>query len=215
MNSCQLDGRKIVVTAGGTREPIDAVRYIGNRSSGKMGFALAQEAHTRGADVILISTMQPPASVVVQQLELVSRVAEMRESVLRHYDTAAVLIMAAAVSDFRVKDPSKSKIKKGAGVLTLQLVENEDFLLELDDRAVKIGFAAETESLLENARAKLLRKGLSMICANDVSRSDAGFEVDTNQVSLIYKSGEIEHLPLMTKIETASAILDRVSKVLE
>ncbi len=209
-----LSGKRIVITAGGTREPIDPVRFIGNRSSGKMGFALANAAKDRGAYVALVTTVDPPNTSIYNVLHRVGTVSEMRETVLEACKSADVLIMAAAVSDYRVDKPATEKIKKTGGKLTLELVENEDFLLELPDNFIKIGFAAETSNLLDNAKEKLIDKHLDFICANDVSATDSGFAVDTNRVTIIDKSGNTDELPLMTKREVADKILDRVVKLL-
>ena len=205
-----LANKRIVVTAGGTREPIDPVRYIGNRSSGKMGFALADAAKDRGADITLVTTIAPLEPGYHDKVHQVETLAEMREAVLNACKSADVLIMAAAISDFRVANPADHKIKKGEGKLVLELVENEDFLLELTDNFIKVGFAAETNDLLENAEKKLLQKRLDFICANDVTAADSGFGVDTNRVTLISRDGKIEELPLMSKREVADKILDRV-----
>jgi phosphopantothenoylcysteine decarboxylase / phosphopantothenate---cysteine ligase len=209
-----LVGKRVVVTAGGTREPIDPVRFISNYSSGKMGFALAEAARDRGAQVVLVSTttaLSPPYSAKLVQAETVS---ELRAAVLSACERADVLIMAAAVSDFRPASRGEQKIKKGEGGLTLDLVKNEDFLLELPDTFVKVGFAAETEALLENAKKKLVEKRLDLICANDVSATDAGFAVDTNRVTILDRHGGVEEVPLMTKYEVAHRILDRVAALL-
>jgi phosphopantothenoylcysteine decarboxylase / phosphopantothenate---cysteine ligase len=208
--SGDLAGKRIVITAGGTREPIDPVRFIGNRSSGKMGFALASAAKDRGAYVTLITTVDPPNTGIYSFIRQVGTVSEMRESVLEACKSADVLIMAAAVSDYRVATPATDKIKKTGKKLTLELVENEDFLLELQDNFIKVGFAAETSNLIDNAQKKLAEKHLDFICANDVAASDSGFGVDTNRVTIIDKTGKAEELPLMTKREVADKILDRV-----
>jgi len=209
-----LSGKHIVVSSGGTREPIDPVRYIGNRSSGKMGFALADAAKDRGADVTLVTTIAPPSPGKYHTVQQVETVVEMREAVLNACKSADVLIMAAAISDFRVANPADHKIKKGEGKLTLELVENEDFLLDLPDNFIKVGFAAETNDLLQNAQKKLTQKRLDFICANDVTAADSGFGVDTNRVTIIDKNGEIEALPLMSKREVAEKILDRVVRIM-
>lgn len=209
-----LFGREIVVTAGGTREPIDPVRFIGNRSSGKMGFALADAACERGARVTLITTVAPPKPAVYDQVHEVETTMEMREAVLAACESADVLLMAAAVADYRVAEPKTRKIKKQGANLQLDLMENADFLLELPDTFIKVGFAAETEDLLENARDKLKRKRLAFICANDISAPDAGFAVDTNRITILYPSGKQEVLPLMSKIDAAREILHRVVALL-
>ena len=209
-----LSGKRVVVTAGGTQEPIDPVRYIGNRSSGKMGFALAEAARDRGASVVLICAhTTAPLPEGVETVRVIT-VAELREAVLKAVEGADVLIMAAAVSDFRVANPAERKIKKQGGRLTLELVENPDFLLELTDDFIKVGFAAESDDLLNNARKKLNEKRLDLIAANDITAADAGFEVDTNRVTLIGREGRMEELPLMSKRNVADVILDRVAELL-
>ena len=211
MDKQDLVGKRIVVTAGGTQEPIDPVRHIGNRSSGKMGYALAEAARDRGAQTTLITAptaLPEPAGMNVIH---VKTVAEMREAVIEATANADVLIMAAAVSDFRAANPTDQKIKKTGGRLVLELVENPDFLLELRDDFIKVGFAAESEDLLDNATKKLKEKRLDLIVANDITAKDSGFDVDTNRVTLLDKSGSIEELPLMSKREVAEVILDRVA----
>ena len=210
----RLAGRRVVVTAGGTREPIDPVRFIGNRSSGKMGFALADAARARGARVTLITTIVPPYPAAYDEVRYVETVAEMRAAVLDACRAADVLLMPAAVSDFRVAAPAGHKLKKTGRKLVLELVENEDFLLELRDDLVKVGFAAETEDLIANARAKLARKRLHMICANDVTAPNSGFGVDTNRITILHADGRREDLPLLPKVEVAARILDRVEALL-
>jgi len=209
-----FQGKHAVVTAGGTREPIDPVRYIGNRSTGKMGFALADAALDRGARVTVITTVTPPRTDTYDAIEMVETVAQMRLAVLQACQAADVLLMAAAVSDFRVATPAEHKMKKQGENLILELVQNEDFLLELSDDFVKVGFAAETQDLLENAQKKLVKKRLAMICANDVSAPDAGFAVDTNRITILHASGGQEVLPLMSKYAVAHEILDRVVPLL-
>lgn len=181
-----LQEQHVVVTAGGTREPIDPVRFIGNRSSGKMGFALADAVHERGARVTLITTVPPPRPDAYDRVHYVETVADKREAVLTACQSADVLLMAGAVSDFRVATPAAHKVKKQGQRVVLELVENADFLLELPDTFVKVDFAAETQDLLENARHKLVRKRLALICANDVTAPDAGFGVDTNRITILY-----------------------------
>jgi phosphopantothenoylcysteine decarboxylase/phosphopantothenate--cysteine ligase len=206
-----LSGRRIVVTAGGTREPIDAVRHIGNRSSGKMGYAIAEAARNRGAEVTLITA--PVALPRPEGMSIIdiTTVAQLREAVMGSVTGAHALVMAAAVSDFRVAKPAAGKIKKEGGGLVLELVENEDFLPELPDNLVKVGFAAESDDILENARKKLAAKRLDFIVANDVTAPDSGFDVDTNRVTLVSKDGAAEELPLLSKREVAEKILDRVA----
>ena len=209
-----FQAKHVVVTAGGTREPIDPVRYIGNRSTGKMGFALADAAQDRGARVTVITTVTPPHADTYDAVEMVETVAQMRLAVLKACHTADVLLMAAAVSDFRVATPAEHKMKKQGENLILELVQNDDFLLELSDDFVKVGFAAETQDLLENAQQKLIKKRLAMICANDVSAPDAGFAVETNRITILHASGGQEELPLMSKYAVAHEILDRVVPLL-
>ena len=211
-----LAGRRIVVSAGGTREPIDPVRFIGNYSSGKMGYALAEAARDRGAAVTLVSTTTAlPLPYGVDLVE-VETLAEMREAVLAACGAAAAaLIMAAAVADFRPSQRGGQKIKKGEAGLVLELVKNEDFLHEVPAGVLKIGFKAETQDLIANARKLLVEAGLDLICANDVSQPDAGFGVDTNRVTILDRGGGSEELPLLSKYETALRILDHVAPLLE
>lgn len=216
-----LAGRRVVVTAGPTYEPIDPVRFIGNRSSGKQGFALAQAALDRGADVVLIAGPVALATPVGARRIDVGTAAEMAEAVWREAEEADVLLMAAAVADYRPAQPHPAKIKKGAP-LTLDLIPTVDILEGLAARRaargrpqVVVGFAAETEAVLENARAKLLAKGLDLIAANDVTEPGAGFAADTNRVTLIDVRGRAETLPLMSKAAVAEALLDRVVALLE
>ncbi len=205
-----LAGRRIVVTAGGTREPIDPVRYISNRSSGRMGYAVAQAARDRGAAVTLVSasTLPPPAGVKLVQVETA---LEMQQAVEAATADADILIMAAAVADFRPARPSERKIKKDEADLTLELVRNPDILASLkNDRLVKVGFAAETDNLLTNARKKIAEKGLAMIVANDVTAPDSGFEVETNRVTIIDRTGQAHQYPLMSKRQVADLVLDHI-----
>ena len=214
-----LAGERILVTSGPTREPIDPVRYLSNRSSGKMGHAIATAALRRGAEVILIAgptALEPPpgaAYVPVQTAE------DMREAALQHLDTATIVIKAAAVADYRAKDPSATKIKskKDEG-LTLSLVPNPDILKELASRkgrAFLVGFAAETNEVRTHATAKLKAKGVDLLVANDVSEPGSGFGTDTNRVTLLDRSGGVEELPLLSKREVADRILDRVASALD
>ena len=216
-----LHGRKVVVTAGGTREPLDPVRYLTNHSSGKQGYALAQAALDAGADVVLITTVtELPVPGGAQRI-LVQTAQEMAAAVLEEAKTADVLIMAAAVADFRPIHISEQKIKKENSVPTLELTRNPDILVAVAAQrqamgrpVVVVGFAAETEDLLYNAQSKLERKGLSMIVANDVSAMDAGFAVDTNRVTLVGSDGSSETLPLMSKLEVAHKVIQRTIKAL-
>lgn len=212
-----LRGKKILVTAGGTVEPIDPVRYIGNRSSGKMGYELAAAAKRHGADVILISARDLPVIDGVNFVKVESAM-KMRSAVLSEYDTADAVIMSAAVSDYRVKNVASQKIKKDSDTLTLELVKNPDILKELGHlkkSQVLIGFAAETENLLEYARKKLEEKNLEMIVANDVTAEGAGFSVDTNIASLIYRDGTVENFAKMSKKDLAEKIIERLAKIFQ
>jgi phosphopantothenoylcysteine decarboxylase/phosphopantothenate--cysteine ligase len=208
-----LAGRHIVVTAGGTREPIDPVRYIGNRSSGKMGYALAEAARDRGATVILITASPHPGPSGVE-VAPVETPAQMQAAVAKATIPADALIMAAAVADYRPKNVSPTKIKKQTSDLTLELVRNPDILAEAKGSFIKVGFAAESENLVENARKKLEMKQLDIIIANDVTETDSGFAADTNKVTLVDKQGNVTEFPLMTKREVADKILDRVGELL-
>lgn len=210
-------GIKVLVTAAGTYEPIDPVRYIGNRSSGKMGYAIAEAAKKRGAEVILVSgpsALTPPEGVEYIGVE---SAAEMRDAVMEHFSEADMVIKAAAVADYRVRNVSDQKIKKNDEELTLVLEKNPDILKELGEKKragqILVGFAAETQNLLEYAKSKLEKKNLDMIVANDVSRKDAGFNTDTNVVKLLYRNGTIEDLPIMTKHKLADELLNRVLKI--
>jgi len=215
-----LAGRQVVVTAGGTQEPIDPVRFVGNRSSGKMGYALAQAALDRGASVTLISAPTAlPAPIGAVRVE-VQTAEEMRAAVLEAVPRCDILAMAAAVADFRPAEAVAHKIKKGRAGLRLRLERTPDILAEVAAErersgrpAFVIGFAAETQDLLENARAKLRRKRLDLIVANDVSGPDSGFAVDTNRVTLLARDGSEEALPLLSKDEVAGRIWDRIVKM--
>ncbi|MFC1949153.1 bifunctional phosphopantothenoylcysteine decarboxylase/phosphopantothenate--cysteine ligase CoaBC [Chloroflexota bacterium] len=212
-----LAGKKFVITAGGTREAIDPVRYISNRSSGKMGYAIAEAARDREAEVSLITApVALPAPAGIEIIRVTST-AEMKKAVSKATAHADALIMAAAVTDYQPKNTAKSKIKKEAAgaELTLELMRTPDILAEAKGDFIKIGFAAESENLLENAREKLKRKQLDLIVANDITASDSGFEVDTNKVTIIGKDGRAEKLPLISKREVADKVLDRVAKLLK
>ena len=206
----------VLITAGPTEEPIDPVRFITNRSSGKMGFALAHAALRRGAEVILISgpTALPPPPKV--KFISVRSTAQMREAVFSDLENASILLMAAAVSDYRPRRAAPGKIKKSAAEMVLTLERNPDILAEAGkqkDYRILVGFAAETENLLRNARRKLKEKNLDLIVANDVTLPGAGFEVDTNIVKFLDRSPKVEELPLMTKEELADRILDRITRL--
>lgn len=208
-------GLRVLVTAGATQEPLDPVRYLTNRSTGKMGYALAAAARRRGATVMLVSAptcLPPPLGV---RVERITTAAEMRKAVLEHASRCDVVVMAAAVSDYRPPRTAEQKIKKDSETLTLELVKNPDILAELgrsrkEAAPVLVGFAAETEQLLAHAEGKLKKKDLDMIVANDVSRSDAGFAADTNEVKILYRDGRVESTPLMSKQDVADLVLDRI-----
>src|SRR5512135_206442 len=219
----KLTGRKIVVTAGGTREAIDPVRYIGNRSSGKQGFAMAQAAIDRGAQVTLIvgaSALETPYGA--ERID-VGSTAQMRDEVLLACQNADALIMAAAVADFQTEQVAGQKIKKTKDTveLELNLIRTPDILLAVKAQKeaigqpkITIGFAAETQDLIDNAKAKLSTKGLDLIVANDVAAEDAGFAVDTNRVIVIGRGGGVEQYPLMSKSQVAERVLDRLIELL-
>ena len=206
---------KVVVSAGGTSEPIDPVRVITNRSSGKMGRALAEAARDRGALVALVTATDMPPLAGAEVL-CVDTVASMRSAVLSACEGADAVIMAAAVSDYRPAKVSPKKIKKvdRAGRVTLELVKNDDFMLEIPEGVLRIGFAAESDNVLENARAKVRKKGLELIAANDITEEGSGFGVDTNRVTILDRHGNAECLPLMSKFDAANRILDRIAKLL-
>lgn len=215
-----LEGERVLVTAGGTAEPIDAVRSITNRSSGKMGFALASEALRRGAEVCLVAGVTSlPTPHGAERID-VGTALEMRDAVMAQLPRATIVIKAAAVADFRPARASAGKIKKenlpADQPVVLELVANPDILQEVcrakGDRIV-VGFAAESHDVIEAARRKLARKGCDLLVANDVSRSDAGFNVDTNAVHLLTPDGVVEDIPLRGKSEIAAQILDRVEKL--
>ena len=212
-----LKGKKILVTAGGTIEPLDPVRYLGNRSTGRMGYAIAEEAARRGAEVVLVSgpsSLPDPPGVRIIRIETAR---EMRNAVLAEYPFVQAVIKSAAVADYRPAEAAEQKIKKSDDELVLKLVRNPDILLELGQKKehqVLVGFAAETCHVEEYARKKLVKKNLDFIVANDVSETDAGFGVETNRIKLIDRSGEMTPYPLMSKKELAGIILDHVAEAL-
>lgn len=212
--SGDLANKRIVVTAGGTQEPVDPVRYVGNRSSGKMGYAVAEAARDRGAEVKLITapaSLPEPAGVEVIHIRTT---AQMKEAVALATAQADVLIMTAAVADFQPKEVAKNKIKKETSTLTLELIRTPDILSEVKGSFLKVGFAAESENIVANARRKLEEKQLDIIVANDITDAESGFGTDTNKVTLIDRDGNIESLPLLTKREVADKILDKVVGIL-
>ena len=212
-----LKGRKVVVTAGGTREALDPVRFLGNRSSGKQGYALAIEAATRGADVTLVSTVERWAPSSVHTAKVTSA-AEMQEAVDAAAADADVVIMAAAVADFRPKEAAEQKIKKGDGLPDVVLEPTPDILAGLGARKpagqVLVGFAAETNMVREQALAKLERKNLDLIVANDVTAPGAGFEHETNSVDVLAADGTVKNVPLTGKRQVARLVLDAVVDLL-
>lgn len=205
----KLKGKKILITAGGTREKIDPVRYITNASSGKMGLALADNAYRMGADVTLVSTFKAdkPYKNIVTETAL-----EMEKAVKENLSNQDCVIMAAAVSDYRVENCAENKIKKQGNKLTLELVENPDILKSICKTPNKIicGFCAESENLLENAKAKIQKKGCDFLIANDISRKDIGFNTDENEVYIIDKSLNIKHIEKDTKENIARRILEEI-----
>jgi phosphopantothenoylcysteine decarboxylase / phosphopantothenate---cysteine ligase len=223
-----LAGKRVVVTAGGTQEPLDPVRVLTNRSSGRQGYALAQAALDAGAQVTLITTptgLTPPTGAQIVNVETAK---QMLDCVLEESADSDALIMAAAVADFRPKNMARDKIKKEGGIPQIELEGTEDILKTVSGqhsrlassqvetkRLVVVGFAAESRDLLENATVKLRSKGLDFIAANDISARDAGFAVDTNRVTLLFADGRKESLPLMSKTEVAETIIARLGTLLE
>jgi phosphopantothenoylcysteine decarboxylase/phosphopantothenate--cysteine ligase len=211
-----LAGRKIVVTAGGTQEPLDPVRVLANRSSGKQGFAMAQAALDRGAEVTLISgPSQEIAPIGAIRIDVETAV-EMSSAVLEAVEDADALVMVAAVADFRPQIMSKNKIKRAGGVPEVLLESTDDILAQVAKQRppVVVGFAAESDDLIENATNKLKGKGLDLIVANDIGAGDAGFGTETNRVTIIGADGVSEELPLMAKSEVADAVMERIENLL-
>jgi phosphopantothenoylcysteine decarboxylase/phosphopantothenate--cysteine ligase len=212
-SSDDLAGRRVLVTAGGTREPLDPVRFLGNRSSGKMGYAVAEAAARRGAEVVLVTTVARAAPAGVTDVVRVETAAEMADAVLGRFADVDVVVMAAAVADFRPKASAPEKMKKAAGPPEIVLEPTVDILAELGRKKSTqylVGFAAETERLVEHAAAKMTAKRVDLMVANDVTAPGSGFEVDTNRAVLIAPDGATRELPQMPKIELADAIWDRV-----
>ncbi len=220
LGSRRLAGERVLVTAGGTRERVDAVRYVGNRSSGKMGFAVAAEAARRGAEVTLVAAPSAlPTPAGVRRIDVESAL-EMRDAVFAELPRASLVVKAAAVADFRPAEPRQHKIRKeelpGEAGLRIEMVRNPDILAEICARKegrLVVGFAAETGDVVAAARRKLARKGCDLLVANDVSREAAGFDVDTNAVTFVWPGGEIEELPPLPKSEVAAQLLDRIEKL--
>jgi len=209
-----LQGETVLVTAGGTEEPLDAVRYIGNRSSGKMGYALAEASRRRGARVLLVTgptALEAPRGVVVERVRTAE---EMAEKVQSHLGETSVVLMAAAVADFRPTEVRPQKIKKEQGPPTLRLEPTRDILSEIAGRRrpdqIVVGFAAETDHVVENATAKLQAKHLDLVVANDVTQEGAGFETDTNIVTILFADGRRKPLERMSKLDVAHRLLDEV-----
>ena len=206
-----LKGKKVVITAGGTKENIDAVRYIGNYSSGKMGIALADNAYKLGADVVLISTVDVDKKYKVINVQTAQ---EMHDVVKTEFADAYSLIMAAAVSDYRVKNKSEQKIKKDGNSLTIELVENPDILKEMSaikkQNQIVVGFCAESENLLEYAKAKISKKSCDYICANDISKKDIGFSSNYNELYIINKELDVCHIEKTDKQTAALKILEKI-----
>ena len=212
-----LKGKKIIVTAAGTIEPLDPVRYLGNRSTGKMGYAIAGEAAKQGAEVLLVSgpsSLPDPAGVRTIRIQTA---LEMQAAVQEAYAAADAVIMSAAVADYRPKTVAKEKIKKSDDELVLHLERNPDILYGLGqhkERQILVGFAAETCNVEEYAKKKLVKKNLDFIVANDVSASDAGFAVDNNRVQIYTRDGGCEKYPLMSKQELAGIILNKIAELM-
>jgi phosphopantothenoylcysteine decarboxylase/phosphopantothenate--cysteine ligase len=213
-----LAGRTVLVTAGGTREAIDAVRVITNRSSGKQGYAIAAEAAARGAHVVLVTTVDRPVPAGVAEVVRVGSAAEMQAAVMPRAPESDVVVMAAAVADFRPKEPADRKLKKDEGLPEIVLEPTHDFLVDLARQKpsgqVVVGFAAETDDVEANALRKLRSKRLDLIVANDVGAPGAGFEHDTNRVVIFGYDGSEERLPLTSKLDVARAVLDAAVRLL-
>jgi phosphopantothenoylcysteine decarboxylase / phosphopantothenate---cysteine ligase len=218
----KLKGRKVVITAGGTMEPVDTVRVLANRSSGKQGFSLAQAALDLGAQVVLISGPAYLPNPSGARIINIQTAQEMLGAVLKESRDADALVMAAAVADFRPSQPASKKLKKESGIPEIKLELAPDILsavaqLKSEEGCplVTVGFAAESQNLLENAISKLRSKKMDLIIANDITSRDAGFSVDTNRVAILDTNGNVETLPLMTKIEVAEIVMERVASLLK
>ena len=209
-----LAGKTIVVSAGGTMEPIDPVRVITNHSSGKMGYALAEAGRDRGAKVILVAAPTGLPDPALVEVVAVKTAQEMCDAVLERVKGADALIMAAAVADYRPTTEADQKIKKASADLTIDLAKTTDILEAANGDFVKVGFSAETQNLVSNAKIKVGSKNLDLIVANDVTDPNSGFGIDTNKVTLIDRDLNVEELPVLTKYEVGHRILDRVSKLL-
>ena len=217
-----LASKKVLVTAGGTQEPLDPVRVLTNRSSGKQGYAIAQAALDAGADVTLVTApnaLTPPVGATVIEVETAK---QMLDAVMKEFPESDALIMSAAVADFRPKDVAENKIKKEGGIPQIELEATEDILKavaglrsEAKRKQIVVGFAAESQDLLQNASNKLQSKKLDLIAANDITADDAGFSVETNRITLLFADGRSESLSLMSKTEAAEVIVERVAALLE
>ncbi|HDQ03931.1 MAG TPA: bifunctional phosphopantothenoylcysteine decarboxylase/phosphopantothenate--cysteine ligase CoaBC, partial [Deltaproteobacteria bacterium] len=212
-----FSGRKILITAGPTQEPLDPVRYITNLSSGKMGYALARAAHRRGAEIILISgptsLEHPPSRKIIQ----VRTAREMHKAVMENYKKAQIIIKAAAVADYGSKSVSKNKIKKDKESISIKLEKNPDIIEEIGrnkGNRIVVGFAMETQNMITNAREKLKSKKMDLIVANDLRKEGAGFQTDTNIITIINTKGKMRQLDKMSKMEAADEILDSVKKLI-
>jgi len=205
-----LAGRTVVVSAGGTMEPIDPVRVITNHSSGKMGYALAEAARDRGADVVLVTAPTSLADPALVKVVQVRTAEEMGQAIQEHVTKADALVMAAAVADYRPTETAGQKIKKADDDLNISLAKTTDILKSAKGNFVRVGFAAESQNLVENAKAKVGSKNLDLIAANDITAEGSGFGSDTNKVTLIDRDLAVEELPLLSKYEVSNQILDRV-----
>ena len=210
-----LAGSTIVVSAGGTQEPLDPVRIITNHSSGKMGYALAEAARDRGARTVLVTAPTSLPDPVAVEVVKVQTALEMRDQVVKATVNAQALVMAAAVADYRPRVASPQKLKKNSDSMTLELTRNPDILTETTGPIVKVGFAAESQDLAQNAREKMAKKGLDLIIANDITDPESGFGSDTNKVLILGKNGQVEDLPLMPKEAVAHRVLDRIKGLLK
>ena len=209
-----LAGRTVVVSAGGTMEPIDPVRVITNHSSGKMGYALAEAARDRGARVVLVSAARGLPNPPLVEVVPVQTAQQMCDAVLAQVKQADALVMAAAVADYRPAESAEQKIKKDGDAMNIALSKTTDILMAAQGDFIKVGFAAETQDLLENAKSKVVGKGLDLIVANDITATDAGFGSDDNRVSIIDRELNVEQLGLMSKYEVGRHVLDRVVALL-
>jgi len=205
-----LAGRTVVISAGGTMEPIDPVRVITNHSSGKMGYALAEAARDRGANVVLVSASKSLPNPPLVDVVPVQTAQQMCDAVLKNVKNADALIMAAAVADYRPAESAPQKIKKNGNDLNITLAKTTDILQAAQGNFVKVGFAAESQNLVENAKSKVASKGLDLIVANDITDAESGFGTDTNRVSVVDRDLNVEELPLLTKYDVSNRVLDRV-----